>query len=107
MAAKLPADINLRLTMKADLKRIFHAEKWPPSLGRRRTTFVGGLQHPYGTRVKPASFSLRLKTLLPLRRGIRQTVFLPSVNKLVPVMTLTGNGFLESLTDPYGGLKND
>jgi len=75
MAAKLPADINLRLTMKAGLKCMSHMGKWPPSLGRLKTTFTGGLQHPNGTWVKPASFSLRLKTLYPLWRDIRQTVF--------------------------------
>ena len=107
MTAKLPAGIRLRLTIKADLKYISHKGKRLPLLDRRKIAFVGGLQSSSGTGVKPASFSLRLKTLLPLRRGIRQTVFPPSVNKLVPVMTLTGNGFLESLTDPYGGLKND
>ena len=77
MAAKCPANINLPLTMKADLKYASNMGGWPPSLDRLNTTFTGGLQNPNGTWVKPASFSLRLKTLYPPWRGIRQTVFLP------------------------------
>jgi hypothetical protein len=107
MTAKPPADIWPRLTIKAGLKYILHKGERPPLLDRRKIAFVGGLQHPYGTRVKPASFSIRLKTLLPLRRGITSAGLSLSVYKSIPVMTLTGNRFHQGLTDPYRGLKND
>ena len=96
MAAKSPANIKLHLTIKADLKHTSNMGGWPLTLCRFETTFTGGLQEPYGTGVKPASFSLRLKTLYPLRRDIRQTVF-PFVHKLIPVMSLTKNTFFSGL----------
>lgn len=76
MAAILSANIRLTQKIKTGLQTKADKEETPPLLDRFRNTFTGGLQNLCGTGKKPASFSLRLKTLHPPWRGNTSDFFL-------------------------------
>jgi hypothetical protein len=101
MIANQPAKANLHLTIKTDFTAMIYKDWCPLSLDRFLLGGMGGLQTHNGNRFKPASYLLRLKTLSPLWRDIRQTVFsFCVIQKFVSVIGMAVN-LKGRLPDPF------